>query len=232
VSDGEDNRSLAGWWNRVRRRLPGAAGRSLAADHPSEERPPFVSKSLRPFLDAMREVPAPVIIDLGSVVGANVAFLGEHLRCKLHPEDVRSEIDRSIRDGDEARLATRLAGKIAQAPGSVDGILAWDVFDRLQRPEAKALAERLVSVLRPGGLLVAWFSTVPPAKDSFRTYVIVDDDHLRWRLVAAPARATRPWLVRDVEVLLAPLEVLQTRLAAHHLRETLLRQPIARRKEG
>jgi hypothetical protein len=40
------------------------------------------------------------------------------------------------------------------------------------------------------------------------------------------------WPLRDIEVLLAPLEVLQSHLLAHHQREMLLRQPIAPGKEG
>jgi hypothetical protein len=231
VSDGENDRSLAGWWTRVRRTLRvGVQPHDPVGDPPAEDAV-HPSRTLRPFLDAMRGIEAPVIMDLGPVIGANVNFLGEQLSCKIHVEDLYADIDRLTRAGQEDSLAAFLTTRLPYELGSVDGVLAWDLFDFLQSGEAEALARQLLRSLKPGGFMMALFSTVLVDDLSFRKYVIVDSDHLRHRRELSVRRAKRVWLGRDVERLLAPMKVDESHLLAHHQRETLLRRPSAARRE-
>jgi hypothetical protein len=231
VSDGENDRSLAGWWTRVRETFQGRVQTHLPGVPPFEEDAVHPSRTLRPFLDVMRDIDAPVIVDFGPVIGSNVTFLREQLSCKLHVEDLYADIDRLTRAGQEDGLAAFLSSRLPCEPGSVDGVLAWDLFDYLQNAEAEALARRLVTSLKPGGFVMALFSTVLTDDLSFRKYVIVDSDHLRHRRKPSVRRAKRVWLGRDVARLLAPIEVAESHLLTHHQRETLLRQPLAGRKE-
>ena len=231
MSDGEKQGSLAGLWNRARRFLPGAA-------HPDAGgwesgggaiRP---SRTLRPFMQELAASPSPVVVDLGPAIGANISFLGAQLACKIYPEDLYADLDQPFPRADSDGLAPVLAAKLQQAPGGVDGILAWDVFDYVGRGEAAALARRLASLLRPGGLMMALFTTEPRHEAASRRYVIVDADHLRHRPAPGARWARKVWPLRDIEVLLAPLEVYQSHLLAHHQREMLLRRPAAPGKEG
>jgi hypothetical protein len=230
VSDGEKHRSLAGLWNRARRFLPASmrpdAGgwEAAGAVHPS--------RTLRVFLQAMAESATPVVVDAGPAVGANIGFLGSRLACKLYPEDLYADLDQPFARCEDDGLAAMLAAKLRQEPGSVDGILAWDVFDYVGRKEAAALARRLTSLLRPGGLMMALFTTEPRDETASRRYVIVDDDHVRHRPAPGARWPRKVWPLRDIEVLLAPLEVRQSHLLAHHQREMLLRRPFAAGKEG
>lgn len=232
MSDGENNRSLAGWWTRVRRSLPGSVHPDRSDAGPPGDDGVYASKTLRLFLDGMRVVPAPVIVELAPAIGTNISFLGDQLACKLFPENIYADIDRLARSGQEDRVPALLATRLTQAPGSVDGILAWSLFDYLRIGEAKGLASQLVSMLKPGGLLMARSATVLGEEASFRNYVIADEDHVRYRHVPAARGPQRVWLGGDLEALLAPLEVVASHLLSHHQRETLLRQPTARRKEG
>ena len=231
MSDGENDRSLAGWWTRVRRTLLGGAQPHVLGGYSSAEDDVHPSKVVRHFLDAMRGITAPVIVDLGPVIGSNVNFLGELLSCKVHVEDLYADIDRLTRDGKEDGLAAFLASRLSYEPGSVDGVLAWDLFDYLDIGEAKTLARQLATVLKPGGTMMAIFTTVLVDDPSFRKYVIVDADRLRHHRVPSARRAKRVWLGRDVERLFAPIEVAESHLLTHHQRETLLRQPFSDRKE-
>jgi len=144
--------------------------------------------ALDKFLQAMAESPAPAVVDLGPVIGSNVDFLGAHLGCKLYLEDLYADLDHPFARADGGGLEAMLSVKLRQARGSVDGILAWDVFDYLSRGEAEAVAARLTSMLRPGGLMLALFTTEPRHEAAPRRYVIVDADHLRHR----PAPGARP----------------------------------------
>ena len=232
MSDGEDNRSLAGLWNRARRFVAGGVRPEPGGRTPESAGAVHPSKTLRPFLLAMAETPTPVIVDLGPVIGSNVSFLGSRLACKLYPEDLYPDLDQPFSRGEGDGLASMLAVKLGQRPGSVDGILAWDVFDYVGRGEAAALARRLASLLRPGGLMMALFTTEPRHEVASRRYVIVDADHLRHRPAPGARWARKVWPLRDIEVLLAPLEVHQSHLLTHHQREMLLRRPLAPGKEG
>jgi hypothetical protein len=231
VSDGENDRSLAGWWTRVRRTLlSGVQPHDLGGD-PLAEDVVHPSKVFRHFLDAMLGISAPVILDLGPVIGSNVNFLGELLSCKVHVEDLYADIDRLTRAGQEDGLAAFLSTRLSYEPGSVDGVLAWDLFDYFDSGEGKILARQLATALKPGGTMMAIFTTVLIDDPSFRKYVIVDADHLRHHRLPSARRAKRVWLGRDVERLLAPIEVVESHLLTHHQRETLLRQPFSVRKE-
>jgi hypothetical protein len=61
---------------------PSAGGAALADD--GQQVP---TKALRKFLASLRSREAPVLLDLGPVVGSNVAFFGERLGCKILIED-------------------------------------------------------------------------------------------------------------------------------------------------
>jgi len=227
VSDGENDRSLAGWWTRVRQTLQGRVHAHLSGVRRLEDDAVHVSRTLRPFLDAMRDIDAPVIVDLGPAIGTNISFLGERLACKVHVENLFADIDRLTRAGQEDGLAAFLSTRLSYEPGSVDGVLAWDLFDYLRNGEAKILSRQLGTMLKPGGTMMAIFTTVLVDDPSFRKYVIVDADHLRHHRVPSARRAKRVWLGRDVEQLLAPIAVAESHLLTHHQRETLLRQPLA-----
>jgi hypothetical protein len=56
------------------------------------------SKAFPKFLSALTNQPAPAaVIDFGPVIGANVAFLGERLGCKLFIEDLTNELKRNLK---------------------------------------------------------------------------------------------------------------------------------------
>ena len=79
---------------------------------------------------------------------------------------------------------------------------------------------------------MALFTTEPRHEAVSRRYVIADADHLRHRPAPGARWPRKVWPLRDIEVLLAPLEVRQSHLLAHHQREMLLRRPPAPAKEG
>jgi len=232
VSDGEDNRSLAGLWNRARRFLRGGVGQAPGGWEPADGGAIRPSKTLRPFLQELAAATSPVVVDLGPVIGSNVSFLGSQLACKLFPEDLYADVDQPFPRDDGDGLASVLAVKLRQDPGGVDGILAWDVFDYLDGGEAAALAKRLVALLRPGGLLMVLFTTEPRHEAASRRYIIADADHLRHRPAPGARWARKVWPLGDIEALLAPLEVRQSHLLAHRQREMLLRRPTAPGKDG
>ena len=71
------------------------------------------SKAFPKFLSLLAQQPAPVLLDFGPVIGANVEFFGERLGCKLFIEDLFADVDRHTRAGTLER-----PGQRASRPGS------------------------------------------------------------------------------------------------------------------
>src|SRR5262244_845058 len=94
---------------------------------PSDDDPVFATKALKKFLTCLTSRESPVLLDLGPVVGSNVAFFGEQLGCKIFVEDIFKDLDRHVRDGSLEQFPEFLAKRFPQDAGGVDGILCWDL---------------------------------------------------------------------------------------------------------
>lgn len=199
-----------------------------AADAGAADSPVHPTKALGKFLASLSARPEPRLLDLGPVVGTNVMFFGEQLGCKILVEDVFKDIDRHAREGKLADLPAFFAKRFPQEEGSVDGILCWDVFDYLDKAATAPLAQQLVRVLRPEGLLLAFFSTAEPAVGAAPTYtrhVVIDPANLQHRPYAAARGKQRPVLNRDIQRMFEPLRITEQFLLKTNLREVLFRKP-------
>jgi hypothetical protein len=154
---------------------PSPTGPARDAPAPKGPEPVIASKALPKFINALQHQDAPMLVDFGPVIGTNVAFFGEHLGCKLFIEDLAAEIDKHIRAGSRDALADSLIKRFTQADGTVDGVLCWDIFDFLEVAQARALAQQVVRVLRPGGAVMGFFCTKAVERASFTKFEIVEE---------------------------------------------------------
>jgi predicted SAM-dependent methyltransferase len=185
------------------------------------------TKALARFLSALGECAQPVLVDLGPVVGGNVTFFGERLGCKIVVEDLFTDLDRHARDGRAADLATFLETRFTHDDDSIDGILCWDVFDYLDPDAATALAARLTRMLRPRGVLLAFFATAEPGVGAARytKHVVIDHETLEHRPYGEACTKRRPVLSGEVERMFGPLRVAEQFLLKTRVREVLFRKP-------
>jgi hypothetical protein len=188
----------------------------------------YPTKALQKFLGSLQGTHNPLILDLGPVVGSNVTFFGEHLGCRIRVEDIAADIDRHVKEGKLEALPAFFAGRFTQAPGSVDGILCWDILDYLDRPAAQALATALCRLLRADGCLLGLFSTADTREQVYTKYVVVDESTLRYRTYPALRQRQRSLLNGDIIKLFKDLRVTDSFLMKSKLRETLFRKPAAR----
>lgn len=188
--------------------------------------PVFGTKALRKFLGKLSNHEAPALLDLAPVVGSNLNFFGDHLGCRIAIEDVYSDLDRHVKDGTLEKLPALFEQRLARHPdASIDGILCWDFMDYLDKPAAQALADQLTRVLRPEGVLLAFFGTAAPRDTHYTRYVVVDDVQLRYR--PYPSLRGRQAILanRDIIRLFANLRVLDSFLLQNNLREILFHKP-------
>ena len=196
------------------------AGASDAPVHPT--------KVLARFIADLSSRSQPVLLDLGPVVGSNVSFFGEELGCKIIVEDLSKDIDRHVKDGVFAQFPAFLAKRFTQQPASIDGILCWDLFDYLDKPSAKALGEQLTHLLRPDGVLLAFFTTAEPTagiKPEYTRHVVVDKVTLQHRSYPAARGKQRALPNRDIQRVFEPLRIVEQFLLKHNRREVLLKKP-------
>ncbi|MEX1127204.1 MAG: class I SAM-dependent methyltransferase [Vicinamibacterales bacterium] len=183
------------------------------------------SKAFPKFLSALKNQPEPsVVIDLGPVIGSNVAFLGERLDCKLFIEDLVSELDKYKKSGGTEGFQAAMAARLRHGEGAVDGVLCWDFFDFLEKPAALALATHIKRMLRPGGAVMGFFSTAAVERAPFSKFEIADEQSVRRRHHPGAGGPKYPLLNRDIIKMFEGLVVSDSFLLKSNTREILLRK--------
>lgn len=196
-----------------------------AADAPVQP-----TRALARFLSGLAGRPHPLLLDLGPAVGSNFTFFGEEVGCKIVVGDLPKEIDRHVHQSKLEELPAFFDKRFPQDNETVDGILCWDIFDYLERAPAERLAKQLTRVLRPEGVLLAFFSTADPRSETNPTYtrhVVVDRANLQCRPYKAARGKQRPLLNRDIQRLFEPLRITENYLLKTNMREVLFRKPAA-----
>jgi hypothetical protein len=193
---------------------------------PSKGAEPVVpTRAFPKFLSALAQRPGPtVLLDLGPVIGSNVAFFGERLGCKLFIEDLFADHDRHARAGTLDALPAAIESRFRHDDGSVDGVLCWDFFDYLDKPAALALARQLTRMLRPGGAVMGFFTTAAAERAAFTKFEVVDDASLRHRHHPGAGGRKHVLLNRDIIRAFEGLIVSDSFLLKSNTREILLRR--------
>jgi SAM-dependent methyltransferase len=137
------------------------------------------------------------VLDLGSTSPANIRFFTERGH-KIYSEDLLvASTDPSLITKDEEGkivLDSRkfLADNLLYAAAHFDVVLCWNLPDYLDESLVRPVMGRLWSVLKPGGMLLAFFHTKDAGPDSpcFRFH-IVGKDTLEMQRVVAKREARR-----------------------------------------
>ncbi len=203
---------------------------SDGAEVGASDSPPHPTKALARFMATLATHEQPLLLDLGPVVGANVTFFGEEIGCKILVEDLSKDIDRHVKEGKVAELPAFFEQRFSRDKDTVDGILCWDVFDYLDKAAAESLARQLTRILKPDGVLLAFFSTADPRSSVTPTYtkhIVIDKMNLQHRAYPAARGKQRPALNRDIQRMFEPLRISEQFLLKTNLREVLFRKPAA-----
>ncbi|MFI5177304.1 MAG: class I SAM-dependent methyltransferase [Vicinamibacterales bacterium] len=182
------------------------------------------SKVFPRFMTALAHQPAPMLLDLGPVVGPNITFFGERLACKIFVEDLFADVEAHARKGTRDALGADLVNRVAHEPGTIDGILCWDLFDFLDRATGQALASKLTKLLRTGGALYGLFGTTPIDLTHYTRFVVESEDTLRLRTSPATLTRRNVMLTRDINKMFEGLTVTESVLLKTSTRETLFRK--------
>lgn len=168
------------------------------------------------------------VLDLGPAVGVNITFFSQRYLCSVEVADLYRSLPAAA--GDEPAAA--LEGVLPAGGEAVDAVLAWDLFNYLEREQIAALARRLAARCRPGAQLFAMVITRPEMPREPGTYPIRERAEGGVELVYRLDRnATRPcprYRPAEIEQLLSPeFKMDRNLLLRHGIQEylALLRSP-------
>ncbi len=185
----------------------------------------MTSKVLPKILSTLSHVESPAVMDLGPVVGSNISFFGEELACRFFVEDLYALVETHARAGTRAALSEALTARLVREPGSIDAIICWDLFDYLDKGSSKQLATILTTVLKPGGLLYAFFGSKAETLTHYNRFIVEARDRLGMRTGPATAVPRNVLVTRDVNRMFDGLVVAESVLLKSNARETLFRKP-------
>ena len=130
------------------------------------------------------------VLDLGATSPANIRYLTERGH-KIYSEDVLlASTDPALVIQDEEGKAVLdskrfLEDTLAYPAAHFDAVLCWNLPDYLDESVVKPVIGRLWSVLKPGGMLLAFFHTRDAGPDSpcYRFHIISPDTLEMQRIV-------------------------------------------------
>jgi SAM-dependent methyltransferase len=167
------------------------------------------------------------VLDLGATSSANIAFL-TGFGGRVHNEDIlRASQDKSYlrqqQDGSHVLDPDKFFSENLDYPEqSFDAILCWDIPDFLHEDLVKPMVERISRIMKPGGILLAFFHTKDAGPESpYCRYHIVDGEVLE--LESRPDfRLQRIFNNRHIENLFKGFSSLKFFLARDNVREVLV----------
>jgi SAM-dependent methyltransferase len=167
------------------------------------------------------------VLDLGPTSPNNIAFLTE-LGTRVYNEDVlRASQDTSYRVAGEAGAeqfdeARFFADNLAYGPDHFDAVLFWDTLEFLPEPLVVPLVDRIQTMVKPQGTLLAFFHTkdAGPESSGYR-YHIVEPDTVQ--LESRPGiRLQRVFQNRHIENLFKNFASRKFFLGRDNIREVIL----------
>lgn len=204
---------------------PDTPGAATPGPPPSQVHP---SPALVDLVRHLRRVGGNLrVLDLGPALGSNVEYLR---RFATHFCIVDLHASLSEDPGRSLRLPRQPEAVLAELlpppePPGFDLILAWDLFDHLERRTLAALGDALLHLAAPGAHLLALCWTHGDMPDRPSAYHLEGDGrYLRYAPRGAERRPCPRWKPGDMEEALPGFEMVHTYLLRHGMREHLMRR--------
>ena len=192
-----------------------------------EGRPKRHSSGLAEFTKLIAGQENLCILDLGPTSPQNIALL-TGMGHRIYNEDVLlASMDPALviknEDGTSSiDLDAFLKDNLKYSGAQFDAVLAWDIPDYLHESLVKAMVARLGSVIKPGGVLLAFFHTRDAGPEApYYRYHIAGKDSLD--LQRGPQfRLQRVFNNRHIENLFREFSSIKFFLARDNVREVLV----------
>ncbi len=174
--------------------------------------------------------PALSVLDLGPTSSLNIHYFAERGH-RIYSEDLlRAASDPTLRppteDGPPVVDGKRfLAENLAYSGVTFDLVVCWNIADYMEESLVKPAVTRLWSLMKPGGMLLAFFHTKEAGPNMpCPRYHIVSDDSLQVQTQHAGSASLplqRVFQNRHIENLFRDFASIRFFIARDHIREVL-----------
>jgi len=205
---------------------PGASG-GIATPLGETAAATYPTNNLKRLLQMLSGLVKPHLLDLGRLSGPNIEWF-VHKGFKVYVDDRLSALKPAppaapTRTGKATPPPPPLA-PLEYPPGLFDAVLCWDLFDYLAPIQAKDLIGGLRAVLKPKGLVLAFFnfnraSSPPPVR-----YRIVQEDRLEYRPLRNPFIQRRIYENREIQEFFAGFDTVNSCFLMNQMREVLVQR--------
>lgn len=194
---------------------------------PSDAAQVYPTSNLQRLLRKLSGIPKPHILDLGRLSGPNIDWLirrGFKVYVDDRMTDLKPAISSSPPTGREKKKAPPPPLEpLEYDPGLFDAVLCWDLFDYLVPKQAQDLMADIVKVLKPKGLLFAFFycnrtESPPPVR-----YRIVQVEQIEYKPLAQNF-TRRLYENREIQELFAGFETVNSCFLKNQMREVLVQR--------
>ena len=166
----------------------------------------------------------PRVLDMGSVVGGNLQFFID-LGCKITSDDLLKPARVPLTDagGPGIDWKNPTTKRLDHSDDAYEAVIAWDIFDFLPPAEAKVFALDLQRVVKPGGIVLAYFtSRETERREPHRRYRIQGQDKIEWIPVSTARTLRHVYQNRDIQLMLAGFKTHTAFVLQNGTREILL----------
>ncbi len=175
------------WKKLAEEERPAGNGQSTEGQ---EEPSLWLSKAFSGFLESLERFERPSMLDLGPVTNRNISFYGE-LGWKVYAYDILQEYEEAVEearanppeeteeDDSPPNPIEGILNQLKYEPGSLHGVLCWDVLDRLPMIWTRELIRRISLALNEGGVILSFFGVkCESGSRAHRGFRIRDESHL------------------------------------------------------
>ena len=192
-----------------------------------------ISNGLKEFLWQLQGIGRGTLLDVGPVSQSTVRFFVER-GYKLYTEDVlvawhdflesEEAARRALPQGSAAppeapgaRAERFLQSNLRQPANSVDALLLWDLLDYLDADSLPPFVERISTLLREGGVILAMFNTRKPER--VNRYRVAGEQNLEVLPTPLLLRPQHIYQNREIQLLFERFRSFKSFVARDQFRE-------------
>lgn len=157
------------------------------------------------------------MLDVGPICGSNINFFLQRVR-KLFVCDIYSHLDQARRKG---LPLSRAWQQLGYPPQSLDGILLWELIDRLDDHELAEVVELCHKMMKPRGILMLLVPAEKVLGPGVYSFVIRKDFRLQLRHQPHLDLPSHRRHSRQVLTLLAPFTQIRSFIYRNGFKEFL-----------
>jgi SAM-dependent methyltransferase len=193
---------------------------------PAADRAAFPTQNLKRLVSLVAGADRPQLLDIGRLSDQNIewfirkgfrVFVDDQFRCLPPPVAPAPK-------GGKTPLPSPLP-PLAYPDARFDVVVAWDLFDYLAPSQADALTAEVRRILKPRGLLLAFFHFDRKAAAQHIRYRVIQDDRLEY-LPATAAYNRRVYENTEIQTLFREFDFVNSCLLANQVREMLVRRKV------